>query len=50
MNTYTVLYTCVRGYKCFRQVQAKSPADVQLVMATLPPRNAGAVTDIRPAL
>ena len=49
MSTYTVLYTCVRGYRSFRQVAASSEqAAAQYVRTSV--GNVGEVTGVRPGL
>ncbi|QBP06093.1 hypothetical protein [Synechococcus phage S-B68] len=46
MNSYTVLFLCARGYKCFRQVRAESvDAARAFVMAQLP--TPSEVTEVR---
>ena len=46
MNSYTVLFLCARGYKCFRQVKADTAVAARdWVLAQLPtPRE---VTEVR---
>ena len=47
-ENYTVLYTCDRGYNCFRQVRAVSVADAMDQVRVLPPANVGIVIDAYP--
>ena len=46
MNSYTVLFLCARGYKCFRQVTAETPEAARLwVLAQRP--TPSQVTEVR---
>ena len=40
---YTVVYTCARGYRSFRQVLATSEEEAMELVRNLPPRNVGIV-------
>lgn len=47
MNHYTVLFTCARGYNCFRSVFAanEEAARTELTRIT---HNLGEITEVRP--
>ena len=47
MTRFTVLYTCVRGYKCFRSVLANNETAACAKVVCITP-NIGTITDAIP--
>ena len=47
MNRYTVLYTCSRGYNCFRKIVAPNEKEAALICQRVT-HNFGELTEVRP--
>lgn len=47
MNRYTVLYTCSRGYNCFREIVAPDPSAAAEICEAKT-HNFGSLVEVRP--